>query len=54
MQTTTILDRDIDALFTRVQRGIRRGHWIGLMRRLMAYGLKVIAAGGSLLVATAW
>ena len=54
MVTNTILDRDIAALFTRAQKGASRGWWIGWARRLVAYGLKIVAAGGSLLVATAW
>lgn len=47
----TVAARDIDRLFQETQRGKVRGQRVGGLRRVLAYGLKAIAAGGSLLIA---
>lgn len=45
-----LLDADIKALMRRATSGRRRGVWVGRLRRILAYALKIVAAGGSLLI----
>lgn len=52
MTSDSIIDRDIAALFQRAERGKLRGRRVARVRRLLAYTLKAVAAGGSLVVAT--
>jgi len=52
MTSETLLEKELDELYAKVAHGERRGVRVGLVRRVLAYGLKGVAAGGSLVVAT--
>lgn len=47
-----LIEKEINELFQQALRGEKRGKRVGTARRLIAYALKLIAAGGSLVVAT--
>ena len=48
------MERELDSLYKTTYRGERRGKRLGNVRRIGAYVLKGIAAGGSLVVATGY
>jgi hypothetical protein len=48
----TLLEKEIDEYYKKVVAGEKRGRNVGTVRRIIAYVLKIIAAGGSLIVAT--
>lgn len=50
MPSEDILDADIRSLLARAEAGRKRGVRVGRIRRVLAYGLKIVAAGGSLLI----
>ena len=52
MADQTLLDKELDELYKAAAAGQLRGEKIGRQRRIAAYVLKGIAAGGSLIVAT--
>ena len=49
---SNILEKELDNLYKEVSNGQLRGEKVGRWRRFGAYFLKVVAAGGSLVVAT--
>lgn len=49
--TQTLIERDINELFQQTLAGQNRGRQIGLLRRVIAYGFKLIAGGASVIVA---
>jgi hypothetical protein len=53
-QPQSLLEKEIDALYQQVCRGERRGKRVAGLRRVAAYLLKGVAAGGSLFVATGY
>lgn len=52
MSRITLLDKELDELYKKTAKGQKRGERIGGQRKILAYILKGIAAGGSLLIAT--
>jgi hypothetical protein len=48
------MDDEVDNLFEQARRGARRGKRVGAIRRFVAYVLKIVAGGGSLVVATGY
>ena len=52
MAAKSLLEQELDQLYKKVAVGQERGEKIGKVRRVVAYSLKTIAAGGSLFVAT--
>ncbi|AZZ98465.1 hypothetical protein [Pseudoalteromonas sp. R3] len=52
MSHSNLLEKELDELYKEADRGRTEGERAGNVRRLVAYILKVIAAGGSLVVAT--
>jgi hypothetical protein len=50
----SLIEIEIDQLYQKTLQGEKRGKRAGLVRRLLAYLLKTIAAGGSLVVATGY
>ena len=52
MVDRTLLDKELDELYKEVSEGIENGEKIGETRRFLAYTLKIIAGGGSLIIAT--
>ena len=51
-QNRGLMEKELDELYKKVAAGEKRGSRVGLLRRVLAYGLKAVAAGGSLVVAT--
>src|SRR5438270_10204662 len=49
---TTLLEKEINEYYKQVVAGEKRGKNVGTARRVIAYLLKTLAAGGSLIVAT--
>lgn len=49
-----LIEKEIDALYQQARQGELRGKRLGSLRRVAAYVLKIIAAGGSLVVATGY
>jgi len=49
MTTPTLLEKELDELYKKV----KKGESLGRMRKLFAYGLKIVAAGAGLAIATA-
>jgi hypothetical protein len=54
VQQQTLIEKEIDTLYQQALRGERRGSSVARVRRLIAYLLKFVAAGGSLVVATGY
>ena len=52
MAEQTLLEKELDDLTNAVAAGETRGQRVGLYRRIAAYVLKTVAAGGSSVVAT--
>jgi hypothetical protein len=52
MAQQSLLEKELDELYKEVAAGEARGQAVGKYRRIAAYALKIIAAGGSLVVAT--
>lgn len=50
----TLIEKEIDTLYQQTLRGEERGKSVARLRRLLAYLLKFVAAGGSLVVATGY
>jgi hypothetical protein len=50
----TLMEKEIDELYRRVRDGEKQGKRIAFARRVVAYLLKVVAGGGSLVVATGY
>ena len=48
----TLLEKDIDTLYQQVRKGEKRGKRASVGREFIAYVLKIVAGGGSLVVAT--
>ncbi|MBC2603158.1 hypothetical protein [Puniceicoccus vermicola] len=48
----SLIDKELDELYKEVADGQERGEKVGSWRKIAAYSLKVVAAGGSLIVAT--
>lgn len=53
-QDQSLIEKEIDTLYQQTLRGERRGAWVGRLRRIVAYVLKIMAGGGSLAVATGY
>jgi hypothetical protein len=49
-----LIEKEIDTLYQQALKGERRGKQVARIRRILAYLLKIIAAGGSLVVATGY
>jgi len=52
MTAKSLLEQELDELYRQVSAGQERGERIGMVRRRVAYTLKIVAGGGSLFVAT--
>lgn len=50
----TLIEKEIDTLYKQAIAGEKRGKSVARLRRLLAYLLKFVAAGGSLVVATGY
>jgi hypothetical protein len=53
-QPQSLIEKEIDTLYQQTRRGEARGKRVAGFRRFAAYFLKIIAAGGSLFVATGY
>src|SRR6266581_3183196 len=54
MSQQSLLETEINTLYQKTVAGEKRGKHAALLRRLIAYLLKTVAAGGSLVVATGY
>lgn len=52
--TQSLIEKDIDLLYQKARAGEKRGKQAAMGRKIAAYGLKIIAGGGSLAVATGY
>ena len=50
----TLIEKEIDTLYKQAIAGEKRGKSAGRLRRSLAYALKLVAGGGSLVVATGY
>jgi hypothetical protein len=53
-QHATLIEKEINELYVQVNKGEKRGKRVAFLRKLAAYVLKIIAGGGSLVVATGY
>src|SRR3984957_18568141 len=53
-QPQSLIETEINTLYTQVRNGESRGKRVARGRKVVAYGLKIIAGGGSLAVATGY
>jgi hypothetical protein len=54
VQEQTLIEKEIDTLYQQALAGEKRGKLVASLRRVLAYLLKFVAAGGSLVVATGY
>jgi hypothetical protein len=54
VQGQSLIEQDINTVYQQALRGEKRGKQIAWIRRAAAYVLKIVAAGGSLFVATGY
>jgi hypothetical protein len=50
----SLIEKELDTLYRQARAGEARGRRVGVARKCVAYGLKGIAGGGSLVVATGY
>lgn len=53
-QPQTLIEKEINTLYMQIRAGESRGKRVARGRKFVAYGLKIIAGGGSLAVATGY
>lgn len=54
VEPQSLIEKDIDTLYTQARTGEKRGKSVARARKVVAYLLKAIAGGGSLVVATGY